>query len=350
MKSGEGQSREALVCLIVAHNLGDAVIQSNFLKRLAAHNYARRYLVWTRPQVAFLFEHIADCEVVSSQFPIGTSKQFGGLAFLRFLKAAWKIRQRRPSLTIDLIGDVRDRFFAKLAGSPRHVHMGWAGDHPFTRLIRNPWGNGRPAVTVPPGIPNVYDAHALLLNELAPSAGVRERYAETPRSTPERGRVLRVGLHPFASQACKIWPFDNWRALVDRLLKDNTEITAFGAPSERSELEKVFDPFDTRIKLVTEDIPTFARSISSLDIMVGLDSFSVHMAYRQHVAAVMINAGNPANLWAPPGTQVLAGSGGCPIYPCFNIPQCENTNRRYACVNSVSVSDVYDAIEKARPS
>lgn len=350
MKAGKGQSRERLACLIVAHNLGDAVIQSSFMRRLAANNYAKRYLVWTRPQVAFLFERIADCEVVSSQFPIGTSKQFGGLAVLRFLKAAWVVRQRRPSVTIDLIGDVRDRFCAKLAGSPRHIYMGWAADHPFTRLIRNPWGHGKPAVTVPREIPNVYDAHALLLKKLLSPVGSPETCAETPHPNSEPNTVLRVGLHPFASQACKIWPIDNWRSLVDRLLKGGTEITAFGAPHERAELERLFSPFAMRITLVTEDIPTFARSLGGLDIMVGLDSFSVHMAYRQNVAAVMINAGNPADLWSPPGTQVLAGSGGCPTYPCFNIPQCENTPRQYACVRSVNVSDVYEAIERARRS
>src|ERR1700733_8453730 len=69
--------QERLACLIVAHNLGDAVIQSRFLALLAAAGYARNYLVWTRPQVAFLFEDVPDCRIVCSQFPIGTDKQFG---------------------------------------------------------------------------------------------------------------------------------------------------------------------------------------------------------------------------------------------------------------------------------
>ena len=127
------QPAQRLACLIVGRNLGDAAIQSCFLKALAARGYAREYLVWTRPQVAFLFRDIADCEVVCSQFPVGTTKQFGRLEVGRFLRAAWKIRCRRPSVTLDLIGDFRERFFARLAGSPQHLHIGWAAGHPFAR-------------------------------------------------------------------------------------------------------------------------------------------------------------------------------------------------------------------------
>jgi len=98
---------ERLACLIVARYLGDGVIQSNFLRRLVERRYAQRYIVWTRPQMAFFFEDIAGCVVVSSQFPIATIKQFRMRATLEFLRAAREIRGQRPSISIDLIGDVR---------------------------------------------------------------------------------------------------------------------------------------------------------------------------------------------------------------------------------------------------
>src|SRR5882724_9847215 len=103
------RQQERLACLIVAHNLGDAVIQSMFLEQLVARGYASGYLVWTRPQVAFLFEKIPQCEVICSQFPVGTAKLIAGFAIFAFLNAALRVRSRRPSVTIDLIGDLRDR-------------------------------------------------------------------------------------------------------------------------------------------------------------------------------------------------------------------------------------------------
>jgi heptosyltransferase-3 len=342
-----GQPTETLACLIVAHNLGDAVIQSSFLKSLAASGYASGYLVWTRPQVAFLFEDVADCELICSQFPVGTSKQFGGLAAVRFLQAAWQVRRRRPSVTLDLIGDVRDRFFARLAGSPRHLHIGWAAGHPFARLIRNPFGLGRPVVTVPASIPNVYDAHRQLLEALAPAVKPGDlRSFQVPASSPTK-RALRVGLHPFASQNCKLWPDENWRRLVGELLLDqNVEITAFGAPGERRALEMLFGEFGQRVVLATGSMANFAHRTSELDVMVGLDSFAVHMAQKQGVRSVTINAGNPANLWAPPGGVTLASSGGCVAYPCFNVPKCEGSDHQYACVKSITVLQVLDAIRR----
>lgn len=329
----------------MAHNLGDAVIQSSFLRSLAASGYASGYLVWTRPQVAFLFEDIADCEIICSQFPVGTSKQFGRLAVVRFLLAARQVRRRRPSVTLDLIGDVRDRFFARLAGSPRHLHVGWAPDHPFARLIRNPFGHGKPVITVPTSIPNIYNAHQHLLEALMPAIKSRDTRSLQVRASSKTKSGLRVGLHPFASQMCKLWPDENWRRLVSELLLDqNIEITAFGAPNERGALEALFGRFGRRVTLVTGSISNFAHQTSELDVMVGLDSFSVHMAQRQGVRSVMINAGNPANLWAPPGGVTLASSGGCAAYPCFNIPKCEGSDHQYACVKSITVHEVLDAV------
>jgi heptosyltransferase-3 len=81
--------------------------------------------------------------------------------------------------------------------------------------------------------------------------------------------------------------------------------------------------------------------------MIGLDSFSVHMAHRQGIRSVMLNAGNPPALWAIPaaGGTTLASSGGCPHYPCFNVPKCVGTSYQYACVRSLSVDQVLDSIE-----
>lgn len=340
--------RERLACLVVAHNLGDAVIQSGLMRDLVASGYADSYLVWTRPQVAFLFENLPGCEVICSQFPVGTSKQMGGTAIFTFLKAAWQLRRRRPSVTIDLIGDLRDRLFARLVGTPRHLHIGWAEGHPFGRLIRNPFGNGAPFVTVPSDVRNVYAAHGLMLARLAQG---HELQFEYPPPVTEGGdpanrtvHALRVGLHPFASQACKLWPMENWRQLTGDLLARGAEISAFGAPSERAALVNLFAGLGDRVRLVTGSMQGFADEAAALDVMVGLDSFSVHMAQRQGTRSVMINAGNTPELWAPPDGVVLAHSAGCVHYPCSNVPHCEGTAGEYACVKSVEPGEVVAAI------
>lgn len=340
----EERRQPALACLIVARNLGDAVIQSGFLAALASRGYAKRYIAWVRPQVAFLFKEIPDCEVVCSQFPVGTAKQFAGLEVLRFVRAAWRIRKLRPDVSIDLIGDMRERMFAWLIGAARHLYLGWADGHPFNQLIRNHLGRGGPILTVPAGKPNVYTAHRLMLNALVPERSGSVESVAVPG--PECGQTeLLVGLHPLASQECKLWPVENWRTLIDVLLRSGATIVVFGAPSERAALLGMLSGFTDRVSVITEDIEGFARHLAKLDVLVGLDSFSVHLAWRLGVRSVMINAGNPPDLWNVPSlNRVLSGTGGCAHYPCYNVPRCVGSSMEYACVKSTSPEAVVRAI------
>ena len=341
---GPLQHRELRACLIVAHNLGDAVIQSVFLQQLVARDYAKEYLVWTRPQVAFLFESIPHCDVICSQFPVGTSKQMDGWALLAFICAALRVRNKRPSVTIDLIGDIRDRLFARMVGTPRHLHIGWAVGHPFRQLIRNPFGDGAPFVRVPAEVRNVYAAHDVMLRKLAPQVQPTAQLSRSTSHAIELTSPIRVGLHPFASQICKLWPSQNWQALTESLLASNAEVTAFGAPDDLIRLQDLFGQFKGRVRLVTDDLPHFSDHVSTLNVMVGLDSFSVHMAYRQGVRTVMISAGNPPDLWSPPLCTTIASSGGCTSYPCYNVPKCKGTDGEYACIKAVTPRQVFDAV------
>ena len=334
---------ERLACLICARNLGDAAIQSGFLRRLADRGYARQYLVWTRPQVAFLFEQIPGCEVIGSQFPVGTNKQFGVSAAMQLLAAAAAIRRRSPSVTLDLLGDFRERLLARLIGAPRHLHIGWAPGHLFNNLIRNPFGPGQPVVTVPAGQPNIYAAYGLLLDTLAPPVG--ETAGQVPASAAKDQSIRHVGLHPFASQECKLWPQEKWRELTAGLLAGGLEVSMFGAPAERARVLEILGDLAPRVHVVCEPLQNFVRYIAGLDVLVGLDSFSVHVAGSQGVRTVMINAGNDPRLWSPPPPAVtLADSGGCLHYPCFNVPRCEGTAAEYVCVRSITVSQVTKAI------
>ena len=116
------------------------------------------------------------------------------------------------------------------------------------------------------------------------------------------------------------------------------------SPSELAALQALFGPLGDGVALVTGDIPNFALAVAGLDALIGLDSFSVHMAQRQGVRSVTVNAGNPAALWAAPGGVTLAHSGGCPHYPCYNVPRCTGTEGEYACVRSVPTDEALAAL------
>ena len=340
------REQERLACIIAGRNLGDIVLTSTFVGELIDRGYAAEYIVWTRPQMRFLFREFANCEVFESPFPVGTAKGFGLAGARAFMRSARAIRKRRVSVSVDLVGDVRERWFARLAGSTRHLQLGWARDHPFRSLIRNPLGDGRPALRVPADVPNIYSAAQLLLDHLAPtdrdSGGMLAPYARRHASRP-----VRVGLHPFASQPNKLWPDESWRQLAARLAARSWDVVAFAAPGERERLSHLFGDMSGGVTLFTAGVEEFATAVAALDLLVGLDSFAVHVARRQGVSSIMINAGNPAELWAVPGGQTIARSGGCAYYPCFNRAPCVGTKAGNVCVRSISVEDVMAALDVA---
>lgn len=339
------RSPERLACFILARNLGDIVVQSGFVKRLVSSGYAERYLIWTRPQLAFLFDDLQCSTVICSQFPVGTSKQFDGREALRFVAAARQIRRLKPSVSLDFIGDMRERLLARLIGAQRHLHIGWTSEHPYSRLIRNHFGPGQPLITVPTHVRSVYAAYELFVKALnAPQMQSQERTAGPARDTAWRLGRLRVGIHPFASIPCKHWPAQNWHILTRELLSHGASVTAFGAPQERQALQSMFDSFGESVRFFTGSLQEFAREVSNLDILVGLDSFSVHMAHRQGISSVTVNAGTPPELWAVPSGITLGGSGGCAHYPCFNIPKCLARPYEFACTKSTSPRQVMDVI------
>jgi heptosyltransferase-3 len=311
---------------------------------LVAASYAERYLIWTRPQLAFLFKDMDACTVVCSQFPVGTAKQFTITEALRFLKAVRAIRRQRPSISLDFVGDLRERWFSRLIGSPHHLHIGWTPDHPYARLIRNPLGPGHPLVTISTDVHNVYHAYDKFLDALVPRQNHPQQMARDSHGASASLLGLKIGIHPFASQPSKLWPLENWQHLTRELLSQGASVTAFGAPHELPVLQSMFASFGGAVGFFAGSLENFADEVSNLDVIVGLDSFSVHMAHRQGVRSITINAGTPASLWAVPSGVTLGASGGCAYFPCYNVPRCRQTQYEFACVKSTSPTQVIDAI------
>lgn len=336
-----------LACVIVGRNLGDAVMHSAAVSRLAQRGFAKRFLIWTRPQVAFLFESLPGVRMVLSQFPLGTTKHFGWREARAFVRSAWTVRRAAPDVTVDFIGDVRERWCARLAGSRRHLHIGWDDGHPFRRMIRAPLGPGHPVVSIPKDAPSHYDALRVVVDAMTPGAAATHRPAGASRRVGDRS-PLRIGLHPFASQPCREWPRERWQRLAELLLAEGHELVAFGAPSERDELTRIFGPAHRRLTFVTDSLASFFERVGGLDLMIGLDSFSIHLAHHRGVPTVLINGANLGSMVAPPDAIVLAKSGGCRNYPCYNKPDCVGTPREYACIRAISPQEVAEAALRGR--
>lgn len=333
------------VCFISARNLGDAVLHADFLKQLMRGSYARRLVVWTFPQAAFLFDSLSNCEIVISNFPIGTTaRNFIRGGFNGFVSASRYIKSLKPDLTLDIVGDFRERLALRLLNAPIRLSPEWETGHPFRRHNRMPPYRPGQLLSIPASEPNIYDAHRRMLRALVP--GLR---AETDPSQTIRirgGRTYRIGLHPFASAAFKLWPQSNWIQLIELLSQHlpGSSFILFGAPADRPTLETLGSSVHAPHILVTGPLPEFREHVASIDLLVGLDSFSVHMAHSSGIPSVMLVGANDPRIFAPPSTRTVFSTGSCNFQPCGGRPKCIRTTFEYACMSRIAPFTVLSTI------
>lgn len=340
----------SLLCFVSARNLGDAVIHADFLRTLLARGYAERCVVWTFPQAAFLFEDIHCCTVVVSKFPMGaTVRSFFTRGIPGFCAALGQIRKMRPNETLELVSDVREQTVCALVGAERNLSIFWERDHPFRRHIRvNPF-RSHGFVTIPTNLVGLYDAYALALDSLlgsTPRDAAPTSTAWRHRHRAPRPEAMRIGIHPFASLPCKQWPEKRWIDLVGALQirLPATQIVLFGSPTDRPVLLRMKTEILGDVELFTRSLPDFRTRLQTIDLLIGLDSFSVHMAHSAGIDPIILVGPNDPRLFTPPHAIALTKPGVCPHQPCGGNPKCLGTLDEYICMTSILNSDVMAAV------
>jgi heptosyltransferase-3 len=341
------------LCLLSARNLGDAVIHASFLKALVAQGYANHYLVWTFDQAAFLFEGIDHCTVVTSQFPMGAT----GRTFFRngvdgFRRALAAVRSARPTHTLELVSDVRERAVVRMTGARSHLSIRWSSGHPFRKHNwMSPFAHGA-TVRVAAGTVSIYDAFNQLFQALCPgcppvfAASLHRpvsRAVSWPVSRPVASRS--IALHPFASLACKLWPDSHWRELMARMKAADPKVRflLIGAPSDRAKCEALAEGQRASCEIVCGPLPELKARLAEVDLLVGLDSFSVHLGYSVGTPCVMLVGPNDPRIFSPPAARVVTHPGRCAYQPCGGKPKCLATDFQYACMADISAQEVVDA-------
>ena len=334
-----------VLCLLSARNLGDAVIHSQVLDTLAERCYADRYLIWTFPQGAHLFRATPNCKIFTSSFPMGaTVKGFLRHGMPSFLNALHLLRKERPTQTLDLVGDFRERLACRLLGAPENISPDWAPGHPMRPHIRC-WSL-REAGQVPVSnrSPNVYAAYTEILRAIT-----GDQSLELRRIPPRSAATLSIGMHPFASTECKLWPKKSWVALMARLHLRYPEarFILFGAPADREALSVLSAEAGIPAEVFTSTLLQFREKVAELSVLVGLDSFSVHLASSVGVPAVVLVGPNDPVVFAPPTGLLVTQPDVCPLHPCYGKPGCVGKGFEYACMRSIAVSDVEERVAEA---
>lgn len=334
-----------LICIISLRNLGDAVIQSSYIRAMASEALDVTWLIWTRPESKSFFESIPNSRVITSFFLF--RKDISARNLIQLIKTALSIKANKPSATIDFFGDWRELLLAKIIGAKRHIAPNWANDHVYKRLIKSPSFCFDRTFSVGIDEVNVYKIYArfceFILSTINPEMKFRNIDPHITKNHHFSSRAnLVIGIHPFASQACRMWPMERWVALASLLISRGFHVRLISSPFERDELERHFSPILSKLSVISVDLQNLSTQVEKLDLLIGLDSFSVHLANSLNVRNIMINGANNPDIYRTPLSYVISNNGKCSKFPCYNKPSCLGSLSEFSCIRSITVEEVFE--------
>jgi lipopolysaccharide heptosyltransferase II len=198
------------------------------------------------------------------------------------------------------------------------------------------------------------DQHLTLMRAFLPAFPAELPAYDLPPIGPiaeVRGRALleRVGLdhhayvvlHPGAGDRRKQWPVQHWRALADRLRRDEPDLrivlTGHGA-SDRALVDAIRSGDDSLMSVCDRTTWNELRFLlGSAALVIGVDSMAVHLAAAADVPCIAIMAAmsDPSH-WRPLGPRAHALVNLVPCAPCFRSKGCAAMQ----CVRGVTVDSV----------
>lgn len=336
------------ILLLQARNLGDAVIGSGLVNSLGASFPDAELHLWTRPTFNDLFAGNPHVDRQHhAHFPMGTIKQFDARAAWQLLRSVPALRRERFDLCVNTAGDFRENLLGWLVRPQANATTVWAPGHRYRKLVRpGLLGLINRPVPVPTEVFNVYAVHDHVARSLGCTRILGPSLPVTPVRRPE-GEKLRIGIHPYASQRSKLWPWENWHRLIPSLLRRGCAVDVFCAVNEREtvrrELGPVLDAPDVR--LMVGSLGEFFFGVAAVGLLIALDSFSVHAAYALGVPSILLNGANDIAVWTPPNATALSRGEVCPWFPCFNKAPCANTPAPFACMSALTVAEVESAVD-----
>lgn len=336
------------ILLLSMRHLGDSVILAGFVNALNASYPDIKVDVLGKPGLERILRPLCSIrDYIEIEAPLYGHHKRSPRHLKQLVRNIVAVRRRDYDCCINLMGDLRENVIGWLAGTRMNVAPLWSDDHIFRNKIRMRWAAAfiDGGVTIPPSHPNFYDA----MDYFAVQLGLTPLH--WPSSSQTRMRPIgrgTIALHPGASHSSRHWPSAKWRALVKALRGMGFHVQLMGASSELQNLQNEFvDEISAGSVEVLVGTPhDFFANLSGVDLLVGMDSFSVHAAYAMGVKTIVLNGPADPVIMTPPGASVLSAGKGCHAYPCYNRPSCLGTAGEYLCVRDIDVGLVVQAIEK----
>lgn len=323
--------------------LGDVILTTPVLRNLR--------LRFPKAAIAYLTEEPYAPVLENNPYleRIFTLRRQGG--FIHQVRLLHQLRKRKFDLAIDLLGIPRSALLLRLTGARWRVGGNFRGrrllyTHRIDRV-------DEPLSAV---------AHHLL--SLKALGFDPQPYAPEVHVTPEerawaRGYLIArglnrdsplVGLHPGASWPNKMWPWERFAALAERIVGDGGQVLITQGPGEESLARQVLDRCPRGVVLCERlSLRRLAALLQQLDVYVANDSGVMHLAAAVGTRTVGIFGPSEPEIWFPhesgKGHQAVCKSIWC--RPCH---QNECPLGTLECMQLIEVDDVYAAVLRAYDS
>jgi heptosyltransferase-3 len=345
--------RNERILLLEFRGFGDAIIKTSLLISLAKSFPNMKIDLFARSSFKDIFANNPYVnEAYFGELPMLRGDRFNFVHSMDFLHSLVKLRKNKYDICLNSIGDFRENTIGFLINPQNNISVLWEKGHPFNHLIR---AGGtyltRNHIFIPKNIVNVYEINYFIVKALGGKCFLPSKlYVKNYNENRLRKAPQIIGIHPLARQACRLWDFEKWCLLCEKLREWGFVVWVFCASVEKNFIQEKFG----RV-LKGEDITIQAGSLSDffekllqIDLLIGLDSLSIHAAYACNVPSIMLAGPNDYLGWnVPPNSQLVHKNGSCKHYPCFNRPKCEGEYYRYNCMESIQVEDVINVINNS---
>lgn len=259
--------------------MGDVALTVPVIRAAAEANPEDRFTLVTRPFFAPFFEGIDNLELI---FPDLKKKHKGFIGLTKFFIEL--NTQKNWDIILDLHDVIRTRIWRALFRlSLKKVFIIDKGRKEKKEILKNRLQT--PLKHVTERYLDVFrkakiQTAPLQPKSIIPTPELKEKANKLISTLSAKGNK-NIGIAPFAMHAPKMWDLDNCQRLMD-LIQEKYQATFFlfgGGPKETEKLSKLEDkekgrfnmagkiPFDQEIAL-----------ISSLDLMIAMDSSNMHIS------------------------------------------------------------------------
>lgn len=334
------------ILVIRLDHIGDAVMSRPAIRALHKKFPHAAIDLLVDKRVAPLFENSKEIRTV---IPVENNWFTRRASWTQMFAAFWQLvevlKGNYYDLGVEFRGDLRNILLLACAGVRHRVGYGRTGGG-FLLHEEGAYDENQHQVLL--NLNLLKSFHIVPDNKLLPfeypPEKAHEFFATTAQGLPTT--VLpRVAIHMDAGYPSKRWPFENFKALIQKIDREAVaQIILIGTEDDRektADLKIQSERFlDMRGKTELHDLPVL---FDTCDVFIGNDSGPSHIAAAQGLEIILLASGtNDTRFWYPWTERLSLLQHAVPCAPC-ELPVCPVEG--HPCMEMVTVDQVFDAFQ-----